>query len=64
MTECSHCESLIPEYYHICPVCGTPLDTKRKYTFKAPANKLENTTEQEISFLITDSEIDPFDDGK
>ena len=25
MRECSHCESLLPLYYEVCPVCGKKL---------------------------------------
>lgn len=28
MRECSHCESLLPLYYEVCPVCGKKLSFK------------------------------------
>ena len=34
MRECSHCESLIPLHYLICPVCGVSLKDSKTIKLK------------------------------
>lgn len=58
MIECEHCESLIPEHYSLCPVCGSKLDLTRKIRFRQPNKQTKEVKETHLE--IVHSEIEDF----
>lgn len=56
MIECEHCESLIPEHYILCPVCGTKLDLTRKVRFKQPKEQPKKSKENRLEIIHSDIE--------
>ena len=54
MIICKHCESLLPPYYSICPICGTDLDLTYKIKLiDPPLTKEEQEIEEKVSTLVT-----------
>lgn len=62
MLECTHCESLIPVYYDVCPVCGTKLDRTRVWKFKAPKQEtiLDKAQEYQEQTKVVNGDIDDY----
>lgn len=59
MIMCSQCESLIPEYYKNCPVCGTELKIENRIRFKRPvyeSSEIEHNPKD--IYVVSDNEID------
>ena len=54
MVICKHCESLLPPYYILCPVCGIELNLTYKIKLiDPPLTKEEQEIEENISTLVT-----------
>jgi hypothetical protein len=58
MKKCEHCESLLPIYYTICPVCGQPLDTSIRMKFKTTQQQLPQKEQviEKIDYTVYDIE--------
>lgn len=55
MNICNECESLIPEYYHICPVCSSDMTKTKKLTFIKKEAKQDEIKELGIEVVQSDT---------
>lgn len=58
MHKCNYCESILPPYYTICPVCGQPLEASVKMRFKTTTKQQSQKDKiiEDIDYTVYDVE--------
>ena len=56
MHKCNYCESILPPYYTICPVCGQSLEASVKMQFKTTTKQQSQKEKiiEDIDYTVYD----------